>query len=558
MTQERSPLGYIPEDINPDNLRTLTDLLDMSTANGQGAAFTCMGQSMSFGELKTRIDAFAAHLTHDTNLQPGDRIAIQLPNILHYPIALYGASKAGLIVVNTNPLYQSSEMRHQFIDAGVKAIVIYQGMAHKLQEIIHETNIESVYLARVTDFHPPAKRHLMNFVIKYVKKLEPAFSLPGAKQFRDIIHRNLNRDYTPVEANPEDTAILQYTGGTTGVAKGAMLTHANLISNVLQTLNTIENLQGPWHKLSITPLPLYHIYAFTLSQIILYKGGHTILIPNPRDIKGFIKELKNWKFTNFMGLNTLFVALMSDEGFSHLDFSHLLLTSSGGMALASNTAKRWHDITGCHITEGYGLTETSPVVSINNPTDVRIGSIGQKIPYTTVKLIDESGAPAPEGEPGELCVKGPQVMRGYWLQNQENDSAFTDDGYFKTGDIATISADNYITIVDRAKDMINVSGFNVYPNEIERIISTHQRILECAAIGIPDHSTGEAVKLFVIKADANLTEDDIREWCKQELTGYKRPKYIEFVTELPKSNVGKVLRRELREIDQAKHNQTKA
>jgi long-chain acyl-CoA synthetase len=546
----RIPAGTIPADLNTDNFTNLLDLLDFSMRHGDAPAYTSMGRTLSFTELGQMSDAFAAHLVNNTNLQRGDRIAIQLPNILQYPIALYGAWKAGLIVVNTNPLYTADEMKHQFNDAGVKAIVIYQSMACKLQKILPETEIEHVFLSELADFHSPLKRRILQFVIKNIKKLEPAFSLPTAASFRQVVQSNTGKSFERASFTAEEIAVLQYTGGTTGVAKGAMLTHANLISNILQGLEGTATINKPWYETAIAPLPLYHIYAFTLTQAIMYRGGHSVLIPNPRDIPGFVKELKKWPFTCFMGLNTLFIALCRDPGFSSVNFDKLMFTVSGGMALTQTGAQLWKDTTGCEVGEGYGLTETSPIVAINDPVNIQLGTVGLAVPHTTFKLIDEDGNTVPEGEPGEITVSGPQVMLGYWKREDSTARVFTEDGYLKTGDIGVWQADGCLRIVDRAKDMIIVSGFKVFPNQLEDVITQHPQIIECAIVGVPDETTGEAVKLFAVKTEEPLEHDALISWCREKLTAYKIPKQIEFRDELPKSNVGKILRRMLRDEEE--------
>ncbi len=548
MVSGRAKLGWIPDDINPNGFKTIPDLLDYCTKNfGYKPAFTSLGKTITFNELIELSSAFAHFLQTETNLKPGDRIAIQLPNLVQYPIVLFGSMLAGLIVVNTNPLYTAHEMECQFKDSGAKALIIYQCMADNAEKILANTDIETVVLVQAADLHGLLKRNLIHTVIKHVKKTQPEFNLPKAISLRTILNRHKGKKHNPVEATSASTAVLQYTGGTTGFAKGAELTHANLISNMLQGLPRISKSGSDWADISISPLPLYHIYAFTLAQTCMLSGGHCILIPNPRDIPGFIKELKNWQFTAFLGLNTLFVALCREPGFDALDFSRLRITSSGGMALTHDAADQWKKITGCTITEGYGLTETSPMVSINPPGAQQIGTIGLPLPHTRTRLVDPFENDVDDGSDGELCVWGPQVMTGYWQNEAETETAFTDDGYFKTGDIAVRHEDGFLSIADRAKDIIIVSGFNVYPNEVEGVACQHPDIVECAAIGIPDDTTGEAVKLFVVCSTDNLSSDEIRNWCRDKLTGYKIPRTVEFADELPKTNVGKILRRSLRD-----------
>ncbi len=548
MASDRAEAGWIPDDINPDGFKLISDLLDHCCKKyGSKPAFTSLGHTITYAELDRYSAAFAAFLQTETNLKPGDRIAIQLPNLVQYPIVLFGALRAGMIAVNTNPLYTAHEMEYQFKDSGVKALVIYHCMAHNAEKILANTDIETVILTEAGDMHSFIKRNLISFVIKHVKKMQPAFNLPKALMLRDVLRRNLGKQPEPVAATPATTAVLQYTGGTTGFSKGAELTHANLISNMLQGLLRIEGAGEGWSDNVIAPLPLYHIYAFTLTQATMICGGHNVLIPNPRDIPGFIKELKKLKPTFFIGLNTLFVALCRNPEFAAVDFSKLRGTSSGGMALTHDAADQWKRITGCTVTEGYGLTEASPMVTINPIGDEQIGTIGLPLAHTSIRIVDSNEIDVEEGMDGELCVRGPQVMKGYWKREEETEDSFTQDGYLKTGDIAIRHVDGFIHIADRAKDIIIVSGFNVYPNEIESVASKHPDIIECAAVGIPDDVTGEAIKLFVVSSREDLDVDEIRAWCRGKLTGYKIPRVVEFADELPKTNVGKILRRSLRE-----------
>jgi long-chain acyl-CoA synthetase len=420
-------------------------------------------------------------------------------------------------------------------------------MAPNAEKILANTDIEKVILVQAADLLGFLKRTLIHAVIKYVKKMQPDFNLPLALSLRNILNKHRGKKHSSVESEPAATAVLQYTGGTTGYSKGAELTHANILSNILQSLPRIKTAGEDWAETAIAPLPLYHIYAFMLAQTAMLSGGHNVLIPNPRDIPGFVKELKNWKPTAFLGLNTLFVALCRNPEFASTDFSNFRITSSGGMALTHDAAEQWKKITGCTITEGYGLTETSPIVTINPPGAHQIGTIGLPLPHTKIRIIDNSGNELGEGKDGELCVWGPQVMTGYWQKENETEAAFTEDGYFKTGDIAVLHSDGFISIADRAKDIIIVSGFNVYPNEVEEVISHHPDIVECAAIGIPDEVTGESVKLFVVTSNQDLTLEEIRSYCRDKLTGYKIPKSMQLAEELPKTNVGKILRRSLRD-----------
>ncbi|MDI3323808.1 AMP-binding protein [Pontibacterium granulatum] len=540
--------NVVPSEINPQGFNNVLDVAAWACREfAQKPVFTSLGRTLSYQELDELADAFAVYLQKHTSLEPGDRIAIQLPNIVQYPIVLLGALRAGLVVVNTNPLYTASEMRYQFRDSGAKALVIHKSMACKAEEILDDTSIETVFVTQVGDLHSLIKRVLINAAVKYVKKMEPPFRLPEAVPLFDALDLCLGGIPEPLEVHPEDLAVLQYTGGTTGVSKGAMLTHANLVSNILQSYERINAVGNGWQDAVIAPLPLYHIYAFTLSQVVMLAGGHSVLIPNPRDIPNLIKEMGHWPPTTFLGLNTLFVALCKQPEFAELDFEQLRMTVSGGMALTHAAAAEWQSITGCEIMEGYGLTETSPVVAVNPYDAVQLGSIGLPVSATEVKVIGDDGNAVADDAPGELCVRGPQVMKGYWQRPEATDQAFTKDGYFRTGDIAVMQKDGYLRIVDRAKDMIITSGFNVYPNEVEDVLCSHPDVVECAAIGVPDDICGEVVKAFVVTEADVLTTEQIREWCQQQLTRYKVPQYVEFVNELPKTNVGKVLRRELRD-----------
>lgn len=516
--------------------------------------FSCMEQTLTFREVDHLSAKFAAYLQQKTNLKPGDRIAIQLPNILQYPVAMFGAMRAGMVVVNTNPLYTPHELKHQLNDSGAKALVVLANIAHNAATIINETPVELVIVTELADLHPPLKRLLINFVVKYIKKIVPAFSFPHQASFRAVLEAT-EKPWQPTAIAASDIAVLQYTGGTTGVSKGAMLTHRNLIANMLQLNEHMKKIFREKVELLIAPLPLYHIYSFTLhctSAVTL--GNHSLLIPNPRDIPGFVAAIKNKPFTLFIGLNTLFNALLRNEEFKKLDFSHMRLTSSGGIALTTETAIRWQKLTGQPISEGYGLTETSPVVSTNPFDAVQLGTVGTPLIDTECKVIDEHGQTLPVGEAGELCIRGPQVMKGYWQRPDATAEVLDAEGWFKSGDIATIAADGYIKIVDRKKDMINVSGFKVYPNEVEDVLSSHPDIIEAAVIGVPDKEGSETVKAFLVTSNPDLTVQQIRDFAKVKLTAYKVPHLVEFCQELPKSNVGKILRRELRDKEIAKNN----
>ncbi|PPK52698.1 AMP-binding protein [Marinobacter persicus] len=555
--QDKYPAG-VSLDVDLNQYKSMVDVFEQATKKyGDKPAFSAVGATLTYRDLDIQSRNFAAWLQNHTDLKLGDRIAVQMPNVSQYPVIIYGAMRAGLIVVNTNPLYTKREMEHQFNDSGARALVVLANMADKAEKLVPNTGIEHVIVSEVADMHSPFKRTLMNAAVKYLKKMVPPFNIPGAHKLPAVLAAGAKEKFTPVEIKPDDLAVLQYTGGTTGVAKGAMLTHANLMANVIQVRPMLEDQIIDGQEVIIAPLPLYHIYSFTLNcGIMLEAGAHNILIPNPRDIPGFVKELKKHKFSAFMGLNTLFVALCNNEDFQDLDFSALKLTASGGMALTSDTAKTWQRVTGCEITEGYGLTETSPVVTFNPHSAVQIGTIGLPIPSTFVKTIDDEGNETPIGEPGELCVKGPQVMRGYWQRPDDTRKSFTEDGYFRTGDVALIQEDGYLRIVDRKKDMIIVSGFNVYPNEVEDVIISHPNVVECAAVGVPDDKSGEVVKAYVVANKEGVSANELKEFCRERLTAYKVPKHFEFRDELPKTNVGKILRRELRDEanDQSKQN----
>ncbi|WP_137170083.1 AMP-binding protein [Marinomonas sp. FW-1] len=547
----KAPGSYLPESLNPNGYESLTDVLALASKKyADLPAFTSVGRTITYGELNEKSDQFAAYLQHETDLVPGDRIAVQLPNVIQYPVVLFGAMKAGLIVVNTNPLYTPKELEHQFNDAGVKALVVFANMAHNVGKILAKTSIKHVIITEIADFHSPVKRLLVNSIVKYVKKMVPDYHIPNALMLNDVLAKGKGKSVSKVSVSSEQIAVLQYTGGTTGVAKGAMLTHANLISNMYQLGSRLGSIVGERTELYIAPLPLYHIYAFLIHGLtLLEKGAHSVLIPNPRDLPGFVKELKKWRFTGFVGLNTLFVGLCNNAGFKELDFSSLKLTCSGGMPLTHAAADEWKKVTGCQVVEGYGLTETSPVVSFNPIGKERIGTIGLAVAETDIKIQNTEGEALPQGEAGMLCVRGPQVMKGYWNREEATRDVMTEDGFLITGDIAMQHPDGYLQIVDRAKDMIIVSGFNVYPTEVEDCLSSYPDILESAAIGVPDDKTGEAVKAFVVlRANVeSLDTKELRLYCKENLAAYKVPKFFEVRKELPKTNVGKVLRRALRE-----------
>ena len=549
--KDKYPVGIAAE-IDPDQYPNIQAVLKQSCQRfADKPAFSNLGKTITYGELYELSGAFAAYLQQHTDLQPGDRIAVQLPNVLQYPVAVFGAIRAGLVVVNTNPLYTAREMEHQFNDSGAKALVSLANMAHLAEQVLPKTGIKTVIISEVGDMLPPLKRLLVNSVVKYVKKMVPAYNLPHAVKFTEALSKG--RGKAVREANPAsgEIAVLQYTGGTTGVAKGAMLTHRNLIANMLQSRAMMASNMNEGSEILIAPLPLYHIYAFTFHcMAMMLIGNHNVLITNPRDLPGMVKDLARYKFSGFVGLNTLFVALCNNEDFQKLDFSALKITLSGGMALQLATAERWTQVTGSPICEGFGMTETSPVASVNPIQNIQLGTIGIPVPSTRCKVIDDEGNELPLGAIGELCVKGPQVMKGYWQRQDATDEILDADGWLKTGDIAVIQEDGYMRIVDRKKDMILVSGFNVYPNELEDVLATLPGVLQCAAIGIPDEKSGEAIKLFVVaKPGVNLTKEQVMQHMRANVTGYKVPKAVEFREALPTTNVGKILRRELRDAE---------
>ncbi|MEQ9441471.1 MAG: AMP-binding protein [Cyclobacteriaceae bacterium] len=541
----------IPHEIDPHQYTSLVDLLEQCIKEyGPLPSFVCMGATITFDDLDRLSCNFAAYLQQDLGLSKGDRIAIQMPNLLQYPIAMLGALRAGLIVVNVNPLYTAREMKHQFNDSGAVAVIILANFAYNLEKILADTSVKHIVVTEIGDQLGGLKKTIVNSVVKYIKKMVPAYHLPTAVKFNDALKRGSQRTFKRVAMQGSDTAFLQYTGGTTGVSKGAVLSHTNLISNMEQISAWMSVRLEKRIETMITALPLYHIYALTVNCLAMMKiGARNVLITNPRDMKGFIKELKKYPFTVITGLNTLYNGLVNHPDFDGVDFSHLKITSAGGMAMQTSVAEHWKKKTGVPVAEGYGLTETSPVLTSNIPLagHVRIGTIGIPVPSTQIMIVNDEGVEVPVGEPGEIYAKGPQVMSGYWNRPEETKHVFTDDGWFKTGDIGVINEDGFFKIVDRKKEMINVSGFNVYPNEIEDVVSGHEKVLEVGAIGVPDARSTEVVKIFVVKKDPSLTEEELLGYCKENLTAYKVPKHIEFRKELPKSNVGKILRRLLQE-----------
>lgn len=542
------PIG-VKQDIDTNAFDSLAHIIEHSCQqHTDRAAFSNMGYTLTFKEMEAKSRAFAAYLQQTLGMRRGERIAIMMPNCLQYATALFGALRAGLVVVNINPLYTARELEHQLKDADVRTLVVMENFAATLEKIYDNVPVETVITTQLGDMLAPIKRVLTNFVVKRVKKMVPSWELPGAIDFNTALSTGESQQFDHVELNGEDLAFLQYTGGTTGPAKGAMLSHANVVANVLQCQEWFKPEMSDEGELIITALPMYHIFALTVNTLVYFSvGGHNVLITNPRDMPGFVKTLSQYPFSAITGVNTLYNGLLNTDGFAELDFSTLKFSMSGGMATQEPVAERWARVTGKPIIEGYGLSETSPVVSCN-PLNIEQfnHSIGLPLPSTEVDIRDDDGRSLSLGEPGELCVRGPQVMSGYWRKDDVNAEAFTEDGFFRTGDIARQDSDGLFYIVDRKKDMILVSGFNVYPNEIEDVVAGHPDILEAAAVGVPDEKSGEAVKLFVVKKRAGLSLDAVREYCRENLTAYKVPKHYEFIDEVPKSNVGKILRKELR------------
>ena len=537
----------VTPEIDPDRYVSIVDILDESVAKyGDKTAYINMGQEMSFAELDTHSKNFAAYLQH-AGFEPGDAVAIMMPNLLQYPVAMFGILRAGMTVVNVNPLYTARELKHQLNDSGAKGIVIVQNFAHTLEKVVAETGVKEVLLTSLGDMLPAPKRWVVNFVVKRVKKMVPDFNLPQAKPFMETLRAGSLLGFEKVEIDNQSLAFLQYTGGTTGVSKGAMLTHRNMIANLEQVSGILATVITPGKDLVVTALPLYHIFALTANCLLFLKFGcPNLLITNPRDMPGFVKELSKYPFVILPGVNTLFNGLLNTPGFADLDFTNFKFGLGGGMAVQRPVAERWQKVTGTVLLEGYGLTECAPVVTVNPPQlDAYKGSIGMPVPSTDIMLMDESGNEVAPGESGEMWVKGPQVMKGYFNRPEATDEIIR-DGWLATGDIARADDDGYFYIVDRKKDMILVSGFNVFPNEIEEVAAMHDAVLEAAAIGVPHEVSGEVVKLFIVRKDDSLTAEAVIAHCRSHLTGYKVPKHVEFKEELPKTNVGKILRRELR------------
>ncbi len=540
----------IPATIDVDEFPSIVAVLKNACDKySDNPAFANFGKTISYVDVDRLSTQFANYLIHDLKLKKGDRVALMMPNILQYPIAIFGVLRAGLTVVNTNPMYTARELKHQLIDSGAKVIVVMEMFAHTVADVVKETSIQQVVTTCVGDMLGFPKGPIINFVLKHIKKSIPEYSLPGAVKFNNALAAGAKHQLPAIDIRSSDIAFLQYTGGTTGVAKGAMLTHRNLVANMQQASAWIGTNVKPGKEIIITALPLYHIFALTSNCLVFMKfGGLNYLITNPRDMAGFVAELKKIPFTAITGVNTLFNGLLNTKGFDEINFSTMHLSLGGGMAVQRAVAERWKKVTGVTLVEAYGLTETSPAACMN-PLDMAEynGAIGLPISSTDACLMDDDGKLVPLGEPGELCIRGPQVMDGYWQRPEETAAVIDSEGWLHTGDIAKMDAQGYFYIVDRKKDMILVSGFNVYPNEIEDVIATMPQVLEVAAVGVPDEKSGEAVKVVIVKKDQSLTAEQVKAFCKENLTGYKLPRLVEFRTELPKTNVGKILRRELRD-----------
>ncbi|MDM4770817.1 AMP-binding protein [Solimonas sp. SE-A11] len=539
----------VPADIDPSLYASAVDLLEQSIARFRDrVAFDCLGASLSYDELDRSTQDFASYLQNVLGLNKGDRIAVMMPNLLQYPVVLFGILRAGMTVVNVNPLYTPRELEHQLRDSGARAIVVAENFCATLQKVVRQTPLECVITTQVGDLLPFPKSLLVNAGAKYLKKLVPAWHIDGSTPLRAALARGKAQPYMRIELTREDIAFLQYTGGTTGLSKGATLTHGNIVANLLQCRAWLSPLLRDGEETVVTALPLYHIFALVANALVFMSlGGRNVLITNPRDLPGFVCELSRHRFTALTGVNTLFNGLLNTKGFASLDFSALKLSLGGGTAVQQAVAERWREVTGKPLTEAYGLTECSPGVCFNplHKPDWN-GSIGLPLPSTLVSIRDDDNRPLPQGQAGELCVLGPQVMQGYWQKPEENDKVFTPDGWLRTGDVAVMDERGYFTIVDRKKDMILVSGFNVYPNEIEAVAALHPGVLECACIGVPDEKSGEAPKLFVVRRDPALTADALLQFCRDRLTAYKVPRHIVFAESLPKTNVGKILRKDLR------------
>ncbi|MFH2218215.1 MAG: AMP-binding protein [Pseudomonadota bacterium] len=546
---EKSYPDGVPLEIEQYAHNSIPDILESAfNTFSDLPAYHNMGKTISFKELDVESRKFAGYLQNELKLEKGSRIALMMPNILQYPIVLFGILRAGLVAVNVNPLYTARELAHQLKDSGAVAIVIFENSAHILEKVLQNTDVKHVITTGIGDLLKFPKSLIVNFVLRHVKKMVPAWNIPHAVTLTRTLEKGDPSKFRPVSLGLEDIAFLQYTGGTTGVSKGAVLTHGNLVANITQAKAWIRPVTGEGEDIIITALPLYHIFSLTANCLTFSAiGALNVLITNPRDIPNFVKELKKWDFTVITGVNTLFNALVSNPDFQTMNFTSLKLALAGGMALQEPVARAWKKTTGAPLIEAYGLTETSPAACMNPMTLTEYnGFVGLPISSTTVAIKDDYEKDLPLGEIGEICIKGPQVMREYWQRPEETRKVFTEDGFFKTGDVGFMNPDGFVKIVDRKKDMILVSGFNVYPNEIEEVVAGHDKVFECGAVGVSDAKSGEVVKLFVVKKDPSLTEDELRRFCKENLAGYKVPKHIEFRDELPKTNVGKILRKELR------------
>lgn len=540
----------MPETIDVDAYRSVSEVFEQAAKKySDSPAFTNLGTTLSYADMDRLTSQMASYLQQLPNMRKGDRVAVMMPNVLQNPVAIFGILRAGFTVVNTNPLYTPRELKHQLSDSGTKVIIVMENFCHTLTEVIDETAIQHVITTQLGDLLKFPKSLIVNLVIKYVKKMVPPFSVSNSVNFKTALNQGARKPHEPVDIDHEDIAFLQYTGGTTGVAKGAMLTNRNMIANMQQASAWIKDSVEENKETVITALPLYHIFSLTANCLTFMKvGAQNYLITNPRDMPNFVKELQNVSFTAITGVNTLFNGLLNTPGFDQVDFSRLKLTLGGGMAVQQPVAERWNKVTGVPVIEAYGLTETCPAVCIN-PLNLKEfnGSIGLPIPSTEVSIQDENGKILPQGETGELCVRGPQVMKGYWNQEDETRKVINSDGWLKTGDAAIMDSKGFFKVVDRLKDMILVSGFNVFPNEVETVIVEHEGVLEVGVIGVPDEAAGEIVKAVIVKKDQSLKEEEVIAHCRKSLAGYKIPRIVEFRTELPKTNVGKILRRELRD-----------
>lgn len=551
---EKIWLKNYPKKVSPtidtETFPSVIEVLESAAENfAERPAFANFGHSLSFAEVDAASRDFAAFLQSLPNIRRGDRIAVQLPNLLQFPVVVFGALRAGLTVVNTNPLYTEREMEVQFVDAGVKAIVICANFAHQLQKVLDRTPIETVIVTEIPDLLPAPKRWVVNAVIRHVKKMVPPYRIPQAISLRAALAKGRQSQFQRVSVGSNEIAFLQYTGGTTGLSKGAMLTHKNIVANMEQVGAWMGLKLQEGQEICIAPLPMYHVFSLTVNCLAFFKyGALNVLITNPRDIPGLIKELKQWKFTLMTGVNTLFNALLNHPDFATIDFKGLKLVVGGAMAVQRNVADRWKAMTGTPLLEGYGLTEASPVVCCNPPDAESIGTVGLPLPSTEIMLRRDDGSVAELGESGEICVRGPQVMKGYWNRPEETAKVILSDGWLRTGDVGAFTEDGFLKIVDRQKDMITVSGFKVYPNEVEDVLASHPKVGEVGVIGLNDEHSGEVVAAFVVRKDASLTAEELIQYSRERLTAYKRPKKVIFLEALPKTNVGKVLRRELRNL----------